>query len=259
MRRGDGEAMRATAWFLALAVLGSSEVARARAVRTHPPPQPPDTVDAEVRVAPSPPPLPPRWVTLAELRAALVNARPDMEACLSPGSRTRGTVRARLSDRLGLTLSVTLAPTDDRARACVDTAARRWLVPLEGRGPPRPVSASIRFGASGSAIPPSPPRPLNPPSPPSNHYDEAHVHARLDAARGEFMRCLPVASTSAPGEVVLRFTVRPDGSLTLEGASLPAGVRAGAALDCLAAGVARVRVPGPSAPRALTHVFALGR
>lgn len=204
------------------------------------------------------PPVPPPPVTRAQLQAALGRARPDLVACLpaSAGRPWQATVRASLSARRGLTLRVTLTPRDPAITACLDTAARRWLVPLEGRNLAGTITASIRVRGEG---PPAPPTPPTPPGPPSNSYDEGRVHAALDGQRNEVLRCLPTASTSTPGDIVLRTTVRTDGTIVLEGATLPSGVGAGPVLTCLAGVVSRTRVPSPPTTRAVTHVVTLGR
>lgn len=204
------------------------------------------------------PPQPPPPLTRARLQAALNNAQPDVAACLPPsaGRPWQATVRATLSARAGLVLRVQVVPRDPAVLRCVDTAARRWLVPLEGRNVVGTLTASIRVRGGGQTVPP--PHPPTPPGPPSNRYDESLVHAALDRDRSEILRCLPTASTSTPGDIVLRTSVRTDGSVVLEGATLPSGVGAGPVLACLADVVSRTRVPSPPTTRAVTHVITLG-
>jgi len=201
------------------------------------------------------PPTPPPPVPQAQLRATLARARPDVMACL-PAGPWRATVRATLSARRGLSLSVTTNPRDAAVRGCIDTAARRWLVPLEGRNLAGTITATLQVRSAGPPPPPTPP--VNPP-PPSNSFDEGLVHARLDAQRNEILRCLPTASTSTPGDITLRLSVRTDGSMVLEGATLPSGVGGGPVLGCLSGVVGRTRVPAPPTTRAVTHIVTLGR
>lgn len=201
------------------------------------------------------PPHPPPVVTQAQLRATLARARPDLQACLPPGT-WRGTVRATLSARRGLSLAVSVTPRDAAVRACLDTAARRWLIPLEGRNLAGTITASVQVRSSGPPPPPVPP--VNPP-PPNNSYDEGMVHARLDVQRNEILRCLPTASASTPGDITLRLSVRTDGTLVLEGATLPSGIGGGPVLSCLSGVVGRTRVPSPPTTRSVTHIVTLGR
>jgi hypothetical protein len=209
------------------------------------------------------PPRPPPPLTRAQLQAALHNARPDVEGCLPPsaGRPWQATVRATMSARRGLALQVQVVPRDPAIVRCVDTAARRWLVPLEGRNVVGTLTATLRVRGGGQPVPPppNPPDPPTPPGPPSNRYDEGLVHAALDRDRAEILRCLPTASTSTPGDIVLRTSVRTDGSVVLEGATLPSGVGAGPVLACLAGVVSRTRVPSPPTTRAVTHIVTLGR
>ncbi|GAB4208083.1 MAG: hypothetical protein OHK0013_26210 [Sandaracinaceae bacterium] len=224
---------------------------------------PVDYVDESVG-APPPvliqPPRPPPPLTRAQLQAALNNAQPDLSACLpaSAGRPWDAMVRASLSARRGLTVRVQLRPRDATVSRCLDTAARRWLVPLEGRNVAGTLTATLRVRGGGQPVPP-PPNPPTPPGPPGNRYDEGLVHAALDRDRTELLRCLPTASTSTPGDIVLRTSVRTDGSVVLEGATLPSGVGAGPVLACLAGVVSRTRVPSPPTTRAVTHVVTLGR
>ncbi len=204
------------------------------------------------------PPHPPPVLTSAQVQAALNSARPDLEGCLPPSVRAvRASVRASLSRRGGLALRITLAPRDPAVSRCLDTAARRWLVPLEGRPIGPTVSGSLRIVRGGS-VPPPPHPPIQPP-PPNNQYDEGLVHASLDRQRAQILRCLPVASTSTPGDITMRLSVRTDGSLVLEGASLPSGVGGGPVLTCLSGLVATTRVPSPPTTRSVTHIVTLGR
>ncbi|MBX7190643.1 MAG: hypothetical protein K1X94_01210 [Sandaracinaceae bacterium] len=253
---------------LVLVVALVPSLALARAVR-RPPPDLGASGDAAVEaeiapgsglaagapvMVPRPPPPP---LTVAEVRATLTQSRGDMMACFPAGAAFRATVQASLSARGGLSLRVRTTPADAAVRQCLDTAARRWLVRLEARPIRRTVSASIQLRTPTQ--PPPPPTPPTPPGPPSNRYDEGLVHASLDHQRDAILRCLPVASTSTPGDITLRLEVRPDGSMALEGATLPSGVGAGPVLSCLAGIVGSSRVPAPPASRSVTHVVTLGR
>ena len=201
------------------------------------------------------PPHPPAVLTAAQVRATLTRARGDLAACLPPSRRaSRATVRATFSRRGGLSLRVQVTPRDPAVLRCLDTAARRWLVPLEARPVGATVTASVEVRGGG---PPPPPVPPIEPPPPSNNYDEGLVHASLDTQRAAILRCLP-ASTTTPGDITLRLTVQTNGSLQLEGATLPAGVGAGPVLVCLSGVVASTRVPSPPTPRSVTHIVTLG-
>lgn len=193
---------------------------------------------------------PPSLLTVAELRAALQNARPDLEGCLAQAPRARAVVRVSIHPRRGLAVSARVTPRDEPARQCLDTAARRWTTMLEGRPMTGAISATIRVGP-GVAIPPPPPN--------SNAYDEAHVHAAIDRQRASVLACVPRLSPGTPGSIVLRMSVRSDGSLVLEGATLPSGLGDPNALVCLGSLVASVRVPAPSSQRSVTHTMVLGR
>lgn len=202
------------------------------------------------------PPRPPAPLTNAEVRRTLDLARGDISACLPDAMTHRVTVRATFTARGGLAVRVTLAPRNTAVSLCVDTAARRWLVPLETRVVRGSVSATVQLGATRR--PPITP-PITPPvTPGSNRYDDGHVRAALAARRDAMLRCLPV-STATVGSLTLRVTARPDGTVVMEGATLPEGVGAGPVLVCLADVVSAVRVPSPPGPRSLTHVVSLGR
>ena len=208
-------------------------------------------------VARRPPPHPmpiPALLTVGELRAALQNARPDMEECTAQVVRTRALVRVSIHPRRGLTVNARVSPSNESVRQCLDIAARRWTIMLEGRPMTGTISASLRIGPSGVGQPPPPPPPPN-----NNAYDDAHVHAALDRQRLSVLGCVPRLSPGTPGTIVLRMSVRPDGSLALEGATLPSGLGAPETLVCLGALVAAVRVPAPSSQRSVTHTFQLGR
>jgi hypothetical protein len=166
-------------------------------------------------------------------------------------------VRATFSRRGGLSLRIQLTPRDPAVLRCLDTAARRWLVPLEARPVGPTVTATMQVRGGGPPRPPLPPDPPVPPPPPTNSYDEGLVHASLDAQRMAILRCLP-ASTTTLGDITLRLSVQTNGSLRLEGATLPAGVGGGPALVCLSNVVASTRVPSPPTPRSVTHVVTLG-
>lgn len=204
------------------------------------------------------PPHPPPPVTQADMRAALTRARTDIVQCLPRGGRA--TVRARLSDRDGTVVRVSVVPRSDDVETCVHTAATRWLLPLELRGRVvRTIAASMTYRAAGTTPPPNPPVPPPNPPPATNQYDEGLVHASLDRQRAGVLRCLPAASTSTPGDITLRLSVRTDGSMQLEGASLPSGVGGGPVLACLSGLVASTRVPSPPTTRSVTHIVTLGR
>jgi hypothetical protein len=204
------------------------------------------------------PPHPPPVLTAAQVRSTLNSARPDLEACLPATVRgSTATVRAILTRRAGLSLRIQLTPRDPVVSRCLDTAARRWLVPLEGRPIGATVSATLRV-SRGSVRPPPPIPPVNPP-PPNNSYDEGLVHASLDRRRAEILQCMSGASTSTPGDITLRLSVHTDGSIALEGASLPAGVGGGLVLSCLSQVVGSTRVPSPPTTRSVTHIVTLGR
>jgi hypothetical protein len=201
------------------------------------------------------PPHPPPVLTTAQVRATLERARVDLAGCLPPTLRpSRAVLRATFSRRGGLSLRVQVTPRDPAVVRCLDTAARRWLVPLEARPIGATVTATIQVRGGG---PPQPPPPPIQPPPPSNGYDEGLVHASLDARRAAILRCLP-ASTTTPGDITLRLTVQTNGSLQLEGATLPAGVGGGPVLVCLSGIVASTRVPSPPTPRAVVHIVTLG-
>lgn len=201
------------------------------------------------------PPHPPPVLTAAQVRTTLERSRADLAGCLPPTLRpSRAVVRATFSRRGGLSLRIQLTPRDPAVLRCLDTAARRWLVPLEARPIGPTVTASVQVRGGG---PPQPPQPPIQPPPPSNGYDEGLVHASLDARRMAILRCLP-ASTTTPGDITLRLTVQTNGSLQLEGATLPAGVGGGPVLVCLSSVVASTRVPSPPTPRSVTHIVTLG-
>ena len=205
-------------------------------------------------VARRPPPHPtpiPELLTVGQLRAALQNARPDMEAC-TQGSRTRSTVRVSIHPRRGLSVNARVSPSNETVRQCLDTAARRWTTMLEGRPMTGAISASVRIGGTVVVAPPPPP-------PNNNVYDESHVHAALQRRREDALRCVPRLAPGTPGSIVLRMSVRPDGSLALEGATLPSGLGDPNAMVCLGSLVAELRVPAPSSQRSVTHTFELGR
>jgi hypothetical protein len=235
-------ALRLVGWLLVMLV-AFAEPARAEMVRS-----------SGVAVARQPPPHPPRpnFLTAEELRTTLERARPDLTSCLTPASQ-RASVRVTLHQRRGLNVRVQVTPRNETVRQCLDTAARRWTTLLESRPlQTTSITASIRV-ASNSIAPPPPPPPNN------NTYDEAHVHAALDRQRTEILRCVPRLSPGIPGSIVLRASVRPDGSVMLEGATLPSGLGDPNALVCLGELVSRVRVPAPSAVRSVTHTVQLGR
>jgi hypothetical protein len=195
-----------------------------------------------------PVPRPPAFLTAAEVRATLERARGDLAACLPDSARhRRATVRATFSVRRGLALTVRATPREPAVEQCLDTAARRWLVPLEARPIGARLTASIQIRGVGSSVAP-PPQP-----PPSRDYDEGLAHAALDARRAQILSCLP-ASTATPGDITLRLMVQTDGTLRLEGATLPAGVGGGPVLVCLSDVVASTRVLPPRTPRAVAHV-----
>ena len=205
------------------------------------------------------PPHPPPVLTSAQVQATLARSRTDLEACLPPSvSAVRATVRATFSRRGGLALRIQLAPRDPAVSRCLDTAARRWLLPLEGRPIGPTVTATIRVLGGGAVRPPPPNPPVNPP-PPNNQYDEGLVHAALDRQHAQILRCLSTASTSTPGEITMRLTVRTEGAMALEGATWPAGVGGGPVLACLSQLVGTTRVPSPPTTRAVTHIVTLGR
>ena len=194
-------------------------------------------------------PPPPALLTVAELRAALQNARPDLEGCLAQAPQARAVLRVSIHPRRGLAVSARVTPRDESARQCLDTAARRWTTMLEGRPMTRVISATIRVGPG--VVPPPPPN--------SNDYDEAHVHAAINRQRASVLACVPRLSPGTPGSIVLRMSVRSDGSLVLEGATLPSGLGEPNALVCLGSLVASVRVPAPSSQRSVTHTMELSR
>lgn len=212
---------------------------------------------ARAEIAPSagvvarrpPHPVPP--LTVGELRAALQNARPDMETC-TQGSRARATVRVSIHPRRGLSVNARVSPMNESIRQCLDTVARRWTTVLDGRPMTAAISASVRIGGA-VVVPPPPPPPNN------NVYDESHVHAALQRRREDALRCVPRLAPGTPGSIVLRMSVRPDGSLALEGATLPTGLGDPNAMVCLGSLVTEVRVPAPSSQRSVTHTFELGR
>ena len=200
------------------------------------------------------PPRPPILLTTDELRATLQRARPDLESCLEQAPRSRAALRVSLHVRRGLTVGVHVTPRNEAIRQCLDTAVRRWTTLLESRPlASRVVTASLRIGPRTGLTPPPPPPPNN------NTYDEAHVHEALNRRRFEILRCVPRLAPGTPGSIVLRTSVRPDGSLVLEGATLPSGLGDPAALVCLGELVARVRVPAPDSVRSVTHALQLGR
>ena len=219
------------------------------------------TAYARAEIAPSagavarrPPPHPmpiPELLTVGQLRAALRNARPDMEAC-AQGARVRATVRVTIHPRRGLSVNARVSPSDETVRQCLDTAARRWTTMLEGRPMTGAISASVRI--RGTVVVPPPPTPPN-----NNVYDESHVHVALQRRREDALRCVPRLAPGTPGTIVLRMSVRPDGSLALEGATLPSGLGDPNAMVCLGSLVAELRVPAPPAQRSVTHTFELGR
>lgn len=199
------------------------------------------------------PPTPAPPLTTEVLEDTLRAAQSDMEACL--GGRGSASVRARVGRDGALTLRVRLRPADDVTEACIDTAARRRLLPLLSiHTIRRAVSATVRIGRRGST-PPVPP----PPGPGPGTVDEAIVHARLDVATSALMRCLADAAPGVVGTVTLSVHARSDGALVLEGVSMPPGVTAGPALVCMGDVVSRVRVPEGGGDRDVSHPIALGR
>lgn len=191
-------------------------------------------------------------LTRDELRLALERARAEMQAC-ADGEALRGaSVTARISRDAALRLTVRGRPRNTAAEACIDTAARRHVTPLLSRPITRTVSASVRLGRSGPR-PPSPP----PPHPPLG-ADEREIHDRLDASSGSLRRCLDEAYPGMTGTVTLRVAAHRDGTMTLEGASLPTGIPAGPMLVCLQGEVCRLHVTA-GAERSATHALHLGR
>ena len=85
------------------------------------------------------------------------------------------------------------------------------------------------------------------------------MHQRLDIATSALLRCLADAAPGVVGTVTLRVHARPDGSLVLEGVSMPPGVTAGPALVCMGDVVSRIRVPAGGGDRDVSHPIALGR
>lgn len=228
----------------ALVLLLSQPIASARA----------EIAPSAGAVAQRPPPHPmrvPPLLTVVELRTALQRARPDMDAC-TQGSRVRATVRVSIHPRRGISVSARVSPMNESIRQCLDTAARRWTTVLDGRPMTAAISASVRIGGA-VVVPPPPPPPNN------NVYDESHVHVALQRRREDALRCVPRLAPGTPGSIVLRMSVRPDGSLALEGATLPSGLGDPNAMVCLGSLVAEVRVPAPSSQRSVTHTFELGR
>lgn len=196
-----------------------------------------------------PEPVPP--VTNGELRAALERARPEMQACLDTSGLRGGTVRARISRDAALRFTIRSRPRDAEAEGCVETAARRHVTPLLSRPIARALSASVRLGSTG-------PRPPLPPPPPPGGGDDREIHERLNASSGTLRRCLDEAFPGMTGTVTLRVVAHRDGSMVLEGASLPPGVPAGPMLVCLQNEVLHLRVSAGS-ERSVTHDLSLGR
>lgn len=197
------------------------------------------------------PPEPPSPLTTDELRAALERARPELQACLAAEGLRGGTLRARITRDASLRLTPRSRPRSDAAEACMDTAARRHVTPLLGRWIRRTVSASIRMGRGGTVRPPDPP-------PPPATTDAREVHDRLSASEGSLRRCLDDAYPGMAGTVTLRVVAHRDGSMALEGVSLPTGVPAGPMLVCLQNEVAHLRVTA-GGERAVSHDVHLGR
>lgn len=198
------------------------------------------------------PPDPIPTLTRDELRLALERARVEMQAC-ADGEALRGAnVTARISRDAALRLTVRGRPRNAAAETCIDTAARRHVTPLLSRPIARAVSATVRLGGSGPR-PPAPP----PPRPPVG-ADEREIHDRLDASSGSLRRCLDEAYPGMTGTVTLRVAAHRDGTMTLEGASLPTGVPAGPMLVCLQGEVSRLHVTAGT-ERSATHALHLGR
>jgi hypothetical protein len=197
-----------------------------------------------------PEPVPP--VTNSELRAALERARPEMQACIDTSGLRSGTVRARISRDAALRLTIRSRPRDAAAEACVETAARRHVTALLSRPIARALSASVRLGSAG------PRPPVVPPPPPPVGADDREIHERLNASSGTLRRCLDEAFPGMTGTVSLRVVAHRDGSMVLEGASLPPGVPAGPMLVCLQNEVLHLRVSA-GGERSVTHDLFLGR
>lgn len=217
---------------------------------------------ARARIAPPPP------IGQADLQRALHGARGDVEACLREGAlagtRATLTARVRIDPARRLTIAINLRPRDAATRACAEIAVRRWVQPVQSLPISRPLGASMRVDHAGGVIVPPPPPPPHfppppPPPPPPGQYDEAQVHAALDAMRTSILECISDLSAGIAGTVTLRVSVRPDGSLTLMGVTLPSGVRGPGSLGCLGSRVAWLRVPPPPGERLVVHHLQLGR
>ncbi len=203
---------------------------------------------ARVRMPP-PERIPP--LTRAELLRTLERARREMQTCADDAGLRGANVTARITRDGALRMTVRGRPRDAGAEACIDLVARRHVTPLMSRYRiARSVSASIRLGSG-----PRPPAP--PPRPPAS-VDERELHDRIDASSGTLRRCLDEAYPGMTGTVTLRVAAHRDGTMTLEGASLPPGVPAGPMLVCLQGEVARLRVTAGS-ERSVTHDLHLGR
>lgn len=196
-----------------------------------------------------PPPEPP--LTNADVRAALERARPELMQCLDTEALRGGSVRARITRDAALRITPRSRPRSTGAEACMDLAARRHLTPLLSRFIRRGVSGTIRLGG-GVVGPPPPP----PPPPPTG--DARELRDRLDVAQGSLRRCLDEAYPGMTGTVTLRVVAHRDGSMVLEGASLPPGVPAGPMLVCLQNEVAHLRVSA-GGERATSYELRLGR
>jgi hypothetical protein len=88
--------------------------------------------------------LEPRVAGQFELDEALVAARPEIDACLTPPGITRATVSVRLGRRTGLRIRVRTRPHDVEVERCIDTAVRNRTTLLSlGRIIGRPASRFV--------------------------------------------------------------------------------------------------------------------
>ena len=183
-------------------------------------------------------------------------SEPAVQLCIAthaPGPRTRVRISAALSAARGLALTVSSTPRNAALSTCVDLAVRGRVVPLVSRVVGRGV-VRASLGVRGVGAPPSmPPTPDGP-----RPFDEAAVHAALDAARGTLLGCITDLAPGVPGEVELRVAVHADGRMTLEGVELPTGVRGPGSLACLAGHAGALRVPPPGREVRVAHAFRLG-
>lgn len=204
-------APRALAWVMIAAAVSTSSTAEARRV-----PAFAQRLDRQVATV------------------ALTSSEGEIGSCLVEHGVARATVRATFTP-VGPASRLSLRVTAGAARACVEAAARRHLVPLTQR------SARVAFSVSVRVDRPSTPAPAP--------TDDAAVHRAIDGARASWQGCL--ASLDAPTAIVVR--VAADGQLSFEGSDVAISAQTLDDLHCLERAIGALRVGPSSAPRTVPY------